>query len=171
MRIINYDCERAKTKLEHNNKRVLKYNKFARTAFFIKSGLVILMALCILAMCGCLVAMFIIDKNILNNIIIYPMIGCVGLSTILLLVFFQRRKVELCHDDYFDNSETKYYRATKQYKLVSLDINSKNEIGMICLDDNDEVTACSIKPKFVKISNKIKTPTLDFKYDCLWLPA
>ncbi len=171
MRTINYDIERAKSKFEDNNKRVNRFNKFARKAFFIKSGLVILMALCVLAMCGCIVAMFIIDNNMLNNPIMYPMIGCVGLSTVLLLVFFQRRKVELCTQDYFDNLETKYYRATSQYKTVSLNLNTNNEIGMICLDNNDEVTSCIIKPRFVKTSKKIKTPTLDFKYDCLWLPA
>lgn len=171
MNIINYDLKRANKSFDYNNRCVNHYNKWEWRGYVIKSVLLIIMSICLLAMCGCIIAAFLADQNIVYNPIIYFMIAFTTIAITTMLFVLRNRRLEYCDEAYYDNSETKYYRFVKKYKKVVLNINDKNEIGMVCIDQNDDVTIHRLIPKKIRSTANVKVPTLDMKYDCLWIPA
>jgi hypothetical protein len=171
MRIQNYDVSRAENARKVNNQKVSKYNKIVRACFFIKSSMLILMSLCVLAMAIVVIAMLILYHGAATNPIIWCMAAFTGCSLLMTLCFLMtRNKAEYLEPTYYDNMETKYHRINSDYKIVHMSVDNSNNISCLCEKDRC-VEAFSLKPRLVKTTKNIKSPVLDVQHDCLWLPA
>lgn len=171
MRIYNYDVQRAEKSRQENDKKVASYNRMEKTFFIIKSAMLMVMATCVLAMAICVIAALIIEPEIASSPILWGMVVFTGISLCMTLAFVvTRKKAAYVETTYYDNLETRYHRLNSDYKIVKMTLDDTNTVSFLCEKDRC-VEAFSLKPRLVKTTKNVNTPTLDVKYDCLWLPA
>ena len=170
MIISNYNSERAENSKRKNDATIKKIHKFERTAFCVKSILLIIMNLCIIAMSFCILGLMFFHGENMSNTMLFSMVVVVAISMVTVVLLMPKRKHPLTPNDYYDNIETKYHRLLATYKNVVFKLNDKNDIVCICEDYNRIVTASTLQPRFVKKSSEIAQPVLDVEHNCLWLP-
>ena len=172
MQILNYNFDRAEKARINNNEKVSNYNKIEQTVFIVKSIVLIIMCLCLLAMVACIAFMLYKDPSMVNSPITLLMVITTGSFSVMFVGFFiMRKKPEYVSMYYYDNMETKYHRLLRKYKNVIVQINDDNSVHCLCEDYHRSIEAFSLKPKKIQKTSEVKIPSLDFKTDCLLIPA
>ena len=171
MKIYNYNPERAEKALKHNDERVKFERSLSRTAYIIKSCALAIMCTSVLAMLVCAIAVAVLYSGKTSLYIALAMFGItVVLGGCVFVLIRKHHHPQETTDDYFDDLETRYHRMLGAYKSVKIELTADNKVLCVCEDADCFIECKELKPRCVKVAQKLTQPTLDVSSSCLWLP-